>query len=280
MKRRFLAFELNCFWYWDATLLEWPKCVQLFQTGLESRVKGDTSKVLVNDFSTTDLVSQTASQIVVMDSMKHYFRYIVLLGMAWDSVVESCGIPSVTLHGTLEDWSRLVEKARALRALSIGLDWWLDKLDPVLEQLMATYRGNVDHDWWSQVLSTSGYRSGPSPDYITGWVCAFFPYDEEKGKTFPRKNIFEDNPPKGLVECPFIIRDARVRPPVETDNLLVAGSCGVSVTEDGRGVTPCIGWLVKKDPNARKGKESKNKKRGPEENPVVNRPKTRSSPKV
>lgn len=181
----------------DSTFLDWPKCVQLFQTQLETRVKGDTSKVLVNDFSTTEIVSQTASQIVVMDSMKHYFEYIALCGMApgGDDDVDPCGIPSVTLHGTLEDWKRVVDKARALRSLSIGLDWWLDKLDPILEQLVATYRGDVDQEWWSQVLSTAGYQSGPSPDYIDGWVCAFFPYDEENGKTFPRKDISEDNPP-------------------------------------------------------------------------------------
>lgn len=240
-------------------MLDWLKCVQLFQTELETRVKGDTGKVLVNDFSTTDLVSQTASQIVVMDAMKRYFKYIATMGAAWNRIVD-CGIPSVTLHGTLEDWSRLVQKARALRALPIGLDWWLDKLDPGLEQLVATYRGHVDRDWWSHVLSRSGYRSGPDPDHINGWVCAFFPYDEKKGNTFPRKDIHEDKPPKGLVECPFILRDARDSPRVDSRHLLVAGSCGVSLTDDGCGVTPCIGWLVKKDSNDKSGK------RGPEGN--------------
>jgi hypothetical protein len=58
-------------------------------------------------------VSQTASQIVLMDAMKHYFVYT----MRFD-----CGIASVTLHGTLADWERLLEKARALRALRIGLN--------------------------------------------------------------------------------------------------------------------------------------------------------------
>lgn len=84
---------------------------------IEKRVKGDTGKLLVNDFSTTDHVSQTASQIVLMDAMKYYFVYT----MRFD-----CGIPSVTLHGTLADWERLQEKARALRALRIGRNWWLD----------------------------------------------------------------------------------------------------------------------------------------------------------
>lgn len=82
------------------------------------------------------------------------------------------------------------------------------------------------------------------------------------------------------MECPFIIRDERVMPPVEMENLLIAGSCGVLVTEDGRGVTPCIGWLVKKDPQKRREEESKKKKRGPEEDSVINPRKTRSYSKV
>lgn len=48
--------------------------------------------------------------------------------------------------------------------------------------------------------------------------------------------------PKGLVECPFVLNDDGMK----SDGLLVAGSCGVTVTEDG-GVMPCIGWLVKRD---------------------------------
>lgn len=235
-----------------STLLEWPKCVQLIINDLEGLVKGGTTKVLVNDFSTTNFDSKTASQIVLMDSMKHYFVYKMLArGCARGSnSVPKCGIPSVTLHGTLADWEGLAAKARALRALNIGLDWWLDRLDPVLERLVTTYRGNVDQDWWSRVLSAeSGHQSGPYVKHISGWVCAFFPYEEVKGVLHRRRGISRENPPSGLVECPFILVDERFGVPgVETHNLLVAGSCGVSVTEEGKGVMPCTGWLVKTDP--------------------------------
>ena len=233
--------------------MEWPKCVQLITNELEGRVKQNTTSILVHDFSTTDFVSKAASQIVLMDSMKHYFVYKMLAkgcGMR-SRAVPQCGIPSVTLHGKLADWEALAEKARALRALDIGLDWWLDTLEPVLERLVDTYRGVVDRDWWSRVLSAaSGHQSGPRPEHISGWACAFFPYEEVKGVMHRRTTgISSRNPPSGLVECPFVLVDSRGRQPVETDNLLVAGSCGVSVTEDGRGVTPCIGWLVKTDPS-------------------------------
>ncbi|GAQ81701.1 hypothetical protein KFL_000880150 [Klebsormidium nitens] len=225
----------------DGTYLDWPKCIQLIINELEVRVKGDTGKLLVNDFSTTDLISKTASQIVLMDAMKHYFVYEMCF---------ECGIPSVSLHGTLADWERLVTKARALRALNIGLNKWLDRLEPVLEKLVDTYRGKVDQDWWSRVIhEKESYGSGPTPHGISGWVCAFFPYERNGDELRPCTSLVSDKIPKGLVECPFIINDNGA----ETDNLLVAGSCGVTVTEDGRGVMPCIGWLVKRVPNTDKG---------------------------
>lgn len=96
-----------CFPSGDARLLDWPKCVQLIVDQLNVRVKGDTCQLLVNDFSTTDITSRAASQVVLMDTMKHYFSYGLEL---------TCGIPEVALHGSLEDWHKLLEKTRGIRA--------------------------------------------------------------------------------------------------------------------------------------------------------------------
>ncbi|GAQ90139.1 hypothetical protein KFL_006050020 [Klebsormidium nitens] len=159
----------------DSRLLKWPRCVQLIVDQLNERVKGDTCQLLVNDFSTTDDISKTASQVVLMDTMKHYFEYILDI---------TCGIPAVKLQGSLEDWHRLLAKARALRALEIGLDRWLDDLEPVLEKLIDTYSGNVDQDWWSRVLTgRESYGSGGPRRYYDGWFSAFFPYTAEGDPT-------------------------------------------------------------------------------------------------
>lgn len=174
-----------------------------------------------------------------MDIMKHYFKYTMWL---------ACGIPSVTLHGTSDDWERLLEKARALDALDIGLDWWLETMIPVLEKLLETYKGHVDEDWWSRVMSKyERYGSGGGAGTIvySGWICAFFPYDlrgDVVRRRWNENEMKEEQVPKGLSECPFKIDDNGR----ESDNVLIAGSCAVCLTEDGLGVQPCIGWMVKK----------------------------------
>jgi hypothetical protein len=63
---------------------------------LEHRVKAGAGQLLTNDFSTTDVISKTASQIVLMDALKQYFDYTFSL---------MCGIPQVTLHGSAS-WRR------------------------------------------------------------------------------------------------------------------------------------------------------------------------------
>ncbi|GAQ90140.1 hypothetical protein KFL_006050030 [Klebsormidium nitens] len=215
----------------DSRFLYWPCCVQAVVNELTERVKGDTCQLLLNDFSTTDAVSRTASQVVLMDTMKHYFEY----GFSF-----SCGIPEIELHGTLDDWHTLLARARALRALEIGLDWWLDVLEPVLEKLIETYSGNVDEDWWSHVFTREEFNGSGGGVFFDGWFQAFFPYTV-KGKQARFGRLDAGDVPSGMVNCPFtIIENGR-----QTDSELVAGSFGARVTEDG-GVAPYIGWLVKK----------------------------------
>src|SRR5947208_1587535 len=71
------------------------------------------------NFSTSTQSSITVSRIVLLDAFKSYFAYVM---------EDSCGIPKVTLKGTLDDWLRLQEKFLKLKTLELDLDFWLDRL--------------------------------------------------------------------------------------------------------------------------------------------------------
>ena len=65
-----------------------------------------------------------------------------------------CGIPEITLKGTVEDWKLLHEKA-----LSLGrydLEWWTEELRPVLDQFVAAALGEVDRQFWSSIYKLKG----------------------------------------------------------------------------------------------------------------------------
>ena len=54
---------------------------------------------LQSNFTTTNSITLTTSQLAIMSSMKQYFIYKVFM--------YECGISSITLEGSLEDWEKL-----------------------------------------------------------------------------------------------------------------------------------------------------------------------------
>ena len=91
------------------------------------------------DFTTTSPVIKMVSQISIMSSLQHYFRY----GMR-----TLCGIPAIEMLGNQDDWIRLGEKLRALKKIlalvsdEIGLSqqWW-SHAEKVFDELLKTYQG-------------------------------------------------------------------------------------------------------------------------------------------
>ncbi|RIA99452.1 hypothetical protein C1645_705546, partial [Glomus cerebriforme] len=145
---------------------DWPEAVNRLVVATDQAVeKIDIKSLLECDFSTTTKNSLTASRIVLLDMVKEYFSY--KLGIC-------CGIPKVTLEGTLEDWEKLQEKVIQLRRLDLDMDFWLDRLDPVVWKLVETYKGEVDEEFWAKIISRQIRGSGM--DTIEGWMAAFYPY--------------------------------------------------------------------------------------------------------
>jgi hypothetical protein len=219
---------------------DWPEAIDRLVVKTDEAVeKIDVKSLLECDFSTTTKNSLTASRIVLLDMLKEYFSY---------SFYTCCGIPKVTLEGTLEDWIKLQEKVVQLRQLDLDMDFWLDRLDPVVWNLVETYKGNVDEEFWSKIISMNSFGSGPSS--ITGWTTALYPYRMD-GRKIEHNSINPDYIPDGRVEVPFT-----------TDFgfklKLVAGFLGAQQksleNSNELVVSPVIGWFVIDDKTADKDK--------------------------
>lgn len=121
------------------------------------------------DFSTTTFKEKVVGAAVLMATMKKYFSYKCCL---------SCGIPSVTLLGTVEDWEKLQQKANRLLEFDCKeglMAKWYALLSPILEQFVKSKRGEPNLEWWSRVCSNHGMGSGPS--YMSGWITVFNVFD-------------------------------------------------------------------------------------------------------
>ena len=50
----------------------------------------------------------------------------------------------------------------------IGLSTWWMKIDNITNQLLQTYQGNPNKDWWSRIIAKESFGSGGQVDF-KGW---------------------------------------------------------------------------------------------------------------
>jgi hypothetical protein len=132
---------------------------------------------LLCDFSTTTPAIRTASEIVLMDSYSTYFTYKMRC---------VCGIPEVTLHGSVEDWERI--RARVEVLATYGLEWWVGRLRPILDELVLTAAGRPNRTFWQAIYKPKNAYATFS---VTGWIADLFPYlGNDPGKR-RRSHVFD-----------------------------------------------------------------------------------------
>lgn len=219
----------------------WPEAFSAFSDAIAEHI-GRQRDLVVCDFSTTGPCERAASEIVLMDAMQNYFAY---------EMCSMCGIPEITLEGTLEDWKSIRRRAQALGEYE--LDFWLKGLVPVLDKLVATAEGRIDRTFWRSLFKLNDNSGGP---YVTGWINVLFPYLRSEGRTMRNDAVtswaagmdahFGGGPrqssiPGGLSIVPFKWKCFDRTFPME----LLGGFVGVTEDADTLALRPAIGWAVR-----------------------------------
>ncbi|KYQ93872.1 hypothetical protein DLAC_05271 [Tieghemostelium lacteum] len=124
----------------------------------------------VPSFSTSTETDRIVGIVMLMATFKNYFAYKFSL---------RCGLPQVTLLGTIEDWEQLKVKTQRLLEFDTGdkyMHQWLDMLNPVLDKFIDSSKGKVDTYFWMRIASFQGGGSGPT--YLSGWITVFTVFDD------------------------------------------------------------------------------------------------------
>jgi hypothetical protein len=215
----------------------WPEAFASWAGQIRDHVGPQVHDLLVCDFGTSGAVERAASQIVMMDVFERYFHYLLYC---------ICGIPTVTLEGTTDDWQRLADKACGLSVFD--LDWWLPHLLPICEQFVRASRGDVDLAHWQSICKLRNNYGG---DIINGWVAKLFPYLRAfmNGPCTRRNPIFETGEgfqtliaPPGLSRVPFTWRN--VMTGRERQMEAIGGLLGVMQDPETLALRPKVGWAV------------------------------------
>ena len=118
----------------------WPEVFEEFAAHIRRHIGEETHELLRPTFSTTGPTEQAAADIVLLDTMQSYFDYVLL---------SFCGIPAITLEGTVADWQSIARRARDLARFDLG--WWIDVLTPILDQFVEAASGRADRRFWQSI---------------------------------------------------------------------------------------------------------------------------------
>lgn len=223
---------------------DWNGLISGFTAEIDKYTNNDLATTLVADFSTTGTDERIASEVTLMDVVKPFFEYKAIYAV--------CGIPSITLTGTPDDWRRVLAKTQALDAF--GMDWWTSEIVPILEEFVKAAEGRPDYWFWKDIVKKTRPRKIQGPvcarhqprmTKFDGWFLKFFPYDN-KGKTPNKVKITQTMLPETVV-VPFKYQVVTLDGVVleETPLELVAGIVGVIEDPENYSMTPKIGWFVR-----------------------------------
>lgn len=215
------------------TTSKWELVFPEFNSKIKKFTGEKLNRVLTSNFSTTTPTSKIASQITIMEAFKNYFDYKVLF--------VGCGLPYVTLEGTLTDWKELKKKTEYLSRYN--LTWWTDELLPILDNLILAKRGKTDTTFWKNAIKVKTVKAPYGPfDNVDGWITRFFPYDS-KGKQRKEWPIYTSGSVASeIVKVPFILEDTETG--IEFNMQFWAGFVGLSQNNDNYSLKPELGWAV------------------------------------
>ena len=223
---------------------DWEGLISGFTAEIDKYTNNGLATTLVADFSTTGTDERIASEVTLMDVVKPYFEYTAIYAV--------CGIPSITLTGTPDDWRKVLAKTQALEAFGMG--WWTSDLMPILEEFVKAAEGHPDYWFWKDIVNRTRPKTIQGPvcakrqprlTKFDGWFLKFFPYDN-KGKTPNKVDITQTMLPETVV-VPFKYQVVTIDGTVleETPLELVAGIVGVLEDRESYTLTPKIGWFVR-----------------------------------
>jgi len=152
----------------------WDAIIEQFGEDLRNNVKTPWLADWVDPgFTTSTCDDKLTATVLMMGLMKTYFKYLS---------DETCGIPSVTLLGTKEDWERLMSKVERLDDFGTEPADYRRRLQPLLQRIARTFddpSSSETKDFWDQMVHAKvkhdNMCGAPPLQYVvSGWILGFF----------------------------------------------------------------------------------------------------------
>ena len=247
LRNKFVNFEgqkdLDLMTHGSLTSIPYDELSKQFTVEIQKNlVEGNVREWLLPKFSTTTVNDEVVCSIVMMSITSKYFKF---------SATTMCGIPEVTLLGTVEDYKTLAEKVEGLLCYDAGdglIKKWHSLLKPVCEQLIKSAEGKADVEFWKQICD---HRGGSGRSDMSGWLSSFCCFSGT-GKwigvdTFGRGTC--EKTPWQTVSC-YSIPPGVVSVPLKlnlngrkVDTVMLSGSFSTKLASETK-IEPRLDWAV------------------------------------
>ncbi|KAF9025268.1 hypothetical protein BDZ89DRAFT_1068486 [Hymenopellis radicata] len=191
-------------------------------------------------FTTTTKTDTIIASVVMMATLKSYYRYQMMFG---------CGLPSVTLLGEKSDYDDIL--GRLDRLTTFGdhpeLAEWQTLLRPVVRSIADSFDATAERSaFWQRICDHLPNAS--DSNVLSGWISVFCPFNRQgkwvrkisesrRGESHVGVNM--NNVAPGFSQAAVKIDDNGE----VLDAVAVAGHFG-STLEAPTTLSPCTGWFV------------------------------------
>jgi hypothetical protein len=198
---------------------DWSTVINEFSDQIKENIGEKNHTMIVANFSTTGVNERIVSEVVLMDAMKNYFEYYTRT---------MCGIPSISLEGTVNDWRSIRTRAEQFREFDSK---WIDNLLPVLDQFVDAASKKVDRSFWESIYKYNGGSGGYT---VSGWIKNFFPDIYQLGRI--TTNDFKTCVSRAPVTWQYYSETFKLQ--------FMSGFIGISQDSDTYTIRPELSWAV------------------------------------
>ena len=227
---------------YNASKEVWDGIMKEFVEKIGKNVGQETIDNLECNFSTTSPAALVTSQVSIMSAMKQYFTYRVLMA--------GCGISSITLEGSVQDWEKIKSKLEFLSTKA--LKWWTKHLIPIIDNIILTKKyykakNKLNEElvnFWKGMIRLKGTGDMYDPHLINGWIVKFIPnLEDEKPAIY--EEIYETRVPDQIISCPMELTWlSMVGKKVDFQCALASGFYGMVQDKETFNVRPVIGYTI------------------------------------
>ena len=224
-----------------ATNQVWNGIIDEFTQKIKNQVGENLISNLESDFTTTTPVSLITSQVSIISAMKNYFNYQLEF--------DGCGISSITLEGSLEDWQKIKSKLEFFSKKEMNLLWWIEYLMPIIDNIIMTkiyYNQNKDineelRNFWKDIIRIKEGHAY-DPNVINGWIINFIPdFSEDEPALYDE--LEEDDVPDQIISCPLELTVID-KETIKYKCSLASGFYGMVQDEKTYNIKPVIGYAL------------------------------------